>query len=297
MEFMSMETWIDAWNVMNEVSPTSRVDVCLLGESTLHKDLVEFVSVARKLCPLAQIQITNNGTTLLKGDLLMEDLLDAGANVVYVDMYGPRETFKKMAASSGYPWYEYYNKPDGAPSPWTYLSPDLKLVVLQVHPGNWPESRKKSGLLGTWFNNLDWDAAKKFGLKPVVDPPARRCNQPFICVPVHVSGQYLLCCQDGMAESAGKFGRVQDGVEGFKRYWYGKDIQIIRRRLRLKNRADTSECSRCDITFSRCDYVLWEDDEVERWWDGKEWHLLEHDPSAGRFMVKSDRKKQAGFGF
>jgi len=273
-QYMTEDVWRHAWSVMNAVSPSIRADICLAGEPTLHPSIVPFLEIARGLAPKSQIQITTNGTMLLKGAVLYKDLLDAGANIIYTDMYGPKNEFKRLAAESGYPFYEYYSKPDKAPSPWTYYGPHLKLIVLQEQPDNWPKSRFKAGLLGTWYNHLDWDAAKKYGLFPVTNPPARRCNQPFIYVPVHVSGSYLLCCQDNWGETAGKFGSVLDGIDGFRAYWYGMELQMIRRRLRAKNRRLTSYCSRCSITFSRCDYKHWTDADVSRWWDGAAWQSL-----------------------
>ena len=51
-------------------------------------------------------------------------------------------------------------------------------------------------------------------------------------------------------------------------------MQIIRRRLRQKNRKDTSYCSRCCITFSRCDFKHWTNDEVNRFYNGINWELI-----------------------
>ena len=273
-DFMEMQTWIKTWRILNEVSPTVRVDLCLSGEPTVHPDLILFLKRARKIAPFAQIQITTNGTMLRKGKVTYKNLLDAGANIIYTDMYGPQDTFKQLAQESGYNWYEYYNAPENAIDPWTYHNPDVKIIILQEQPENWPTSRRKAGLLGTWYNHLDWEAAKRFGLSPVIIPPERRCNQPFVYVPVHVSGSYLLCCQDNWGETAGQFGNVSEGIDGFKKYWFGKEMMTIRRRLRNKNRLDTPYCSRCNITFSRCDYIYWKENELNQYWDGETWKKL-----------------------
>ena len=267
--FMSLATWKASWEIIAEVSPTVRVDICLGGEPTLHKHIYKFLRIARKISPLSQIQITTNGTQLKSGRLTYAKLFEAGVNIVYTDMYGPTELFTKLAEESGIPWYEYYKKPKTAPSPWSYHGPELQVIVLQEQPENWPKSRFRAGLMGTWYNNLDWEAAKRFGLTPVTTPPKRRCNQPFIYVPVHASGKYLLCCQDNVGESKELFGTVHEGVDGFKKYWYGKEIQTIRRRLRNKNRLDTTFCSRCCITFSRCDYIHWKENELNTYWNGE----------------------------
>jgi hypothetical protein len=273
-EFMEEDVWRAAWETHVAVSPTSRVDVCLSGEPTLHPRLPNLLRIARRISPRSQIQITTNGTTLRSGRVTYTELLDAGANIVYTDMYGPKRDFERMARESGVPWYRYYDAPEGAPSPWTYHGPDLKVIVLQEQPENWPASRFRAGLLGTWYNHLDWEKARRFGLSPVVEAPKRRCNQPFVYVPVHVSGAYLLCCQDNWGETAGQFGNVLEGREGFDRYWFGRNLQIIRRRLRNKNRRDTVWCSRCCITFSRCDYIHWKHDQLKRYWTGTDWLSL-----------------------
>lgn len=270
-DFMTMETWIMTWEILNKVSPMVRVDLCLSGEPTLHPDLLNFLRKAREIAPMAQIQITTNGTMLRKGKVVYSELLNAGANIIYTDMYGSPDRFKKLASQSGFDWYEYYNPPKKVISPWVYHGPDIKIIVLQEPPERWPKSRYRAGLLGTWFNHLDWNKAKKFGLSPVIIPPIRRCNQPFIYVPIHVSGAYLICCQDNWGETVGLLGNVFDGVEGFKKYWFGKEMMTHRKILRKKDRASSPYCSRCNITFSRCDYIYWKTNNLDKYWDGEKW--------------------------
>jgi hypothetical protein len=273
--FMSEDTWARTWHIIKETNPTCRVDLCIGGEPTLNPNLVSFLRLARRISPWSQIQITTNGTMIAKGACDYRQLLEAGANIIYTDMYSPADLFRGKAAASGYPWYEYYDAPAGAPSPWTYWGPDLKLIVLQLQPENWPKSRFKAGLLGTWYNHLDWEAAAHFGLSPVTRPLTRRCNQPFLYSNVDSKGNYLLCCQDNTGETAGLFGNVAQGVDGFRRFWYGRELQIIRGRLRQKNRAGTSYCSRCCVTFSRYDFKHWTDQQVGHYWDGSEWLPLQ----------------------
>jgi hypothetical protein len=274
---MDEETWVATWKIIAKVSPTRRVDLCLGGEPTLNPNLPRFIELARRISPLSQIQITTNGTQIKTGRLAYAQLFRAGVNVVYTDMYGPTQKFLKLARNSGYPYYEYYNPPDGAPSPWFYHGPDLKLIVLQEQPENWPTSRFSAGLLGTWYNHLDWDKAARFGLKPVTEPLQRRCNQPFLYVPVDSRGRYLLCCQDNTGESTKEnFGSVHDGLGGFKKFWYGETMQRIRTHLREGDRANASDyCPRCCITFNRSDFRHWKDEEVGIYWDGSSWVKLQ----------------------
>ena len=292
---MDENTWRHTWQIIAELTPTCRIDLCLGGEPTLNPDLVEYLKIARTISPLSQIQITTNGTMLLNERITYEQLLTAGANIIYTDMYGSRDNYREMAQQSGFPWYEYYNAPKGAPSPWTYYGPEFKIIVLQEQPENWPKSRFRAGMLGTWYNHLDWDAAKRFGLSPVTEPLNRRCNQPFLYVNVDSHGQYLLCCQDNTGETAGLFGGVHEGVGGFKKFWFGKEMQTIRRRLRQKDRAGTSQCSRCCVTFSRCDFIHWKDIEVCVWWDGSEWQTFSKGPGPTASFLSSTMSRMAKY--
>lgn len=284
--FMTEETWRALWNVLRVITPRSRVELSNAGEPTLHPDLPGFVGIARELSPESQIQITTNGTKLIDGGQTYEELFRAGANIVYVDMYSPRKDHVRLARESGIPFYEYCSKPKDAPGAWTYYGPDLKLIVLMEHPGNWPKSRKSMGRLGTFYNNLDWEAARRFGLRPVKKPIWRGCTQLFRYVSVHQSGEYEFCCQDFMGETAGTLGSVHDGVEGFMKFWFGRKMQDARRKLRVGCRAAVSECSRCSITFSRCDVRMWKEEQLDYWWDGHrwlplgDWNVEDYDPPA-----------------
>lgn len=290
-EFMSEDSWVDLWKVIRQVTPGTRVEMANAGEPTLHPMLPAFIQMARRISPHSQIQVTTNGTMLAKGKLTHKQLFDAGINIVYVDMYAPEETHIRLAEESGIQWYKYHDKPKNAPGAWTYSGPDLQLIVLMDHPGNWPKSRKNLNRLGTFFNNLDWEAAKAFDMVPVTEPPAKGCTQPFRYVSVQSDGSYQLCCQDFMGETGGTLGNVSEGVEGFKRFWFGEFMQTHRAQLRVGNRADSPYCSRCSITFSRSEWKMWKDHQLRLYWDGSQWKPLDpNDTEAAEAAAKATKK-------
>jgi Predicted Fe-S oxidoreductases len=126
-EYMTEAVWTAAWDILGKVSPTVRVDICgFVGEPTLHPQLTEWLKIARKLAPLAQIQLTTNGTMLLNGKVDYKAMFKAGLNIAYTDQYGSHRKFEELAAASGYPFYQYYDSPQGAPTPWKYYGPTLK---------------------------------------------------------------------------------------------------------------------------------------------------------------------------
>src|ERR1019366_5973148 len=176
---MSEATWRATFDIINKVSPTLRVDICgVVGEPTLNPHLTEWLPIARKLAPLAQMQITTNGTMLREGKVTYKGLLDASANIIYCDQYAKHEVHEALAEASGYPYYQYYDAPEGAWTPWKYYGPEMKMIVLMDHPGTWPKSRFRAGLLGNWYGNLDWKVGARFGMTPLLKPVERRCNQP-----------------------------------------------------------------------------------------------------------------------
>jgi hypothetical protein len=272
--FIEDETWVAAMKIICEVTPACRVEIAMSGEPTLHPRLCNLIWMAKKISPHSQFNIITNGTALTKGDLTYRDLFSAGANVIYVDMYAPVEQHRELAHASGYQWAELVEAPAtmpaGAPSPWMYYGPEVKLIALAKPPEFWAPDRRKRGRLGTWLGNLDWAAASKHGLTKLEAPMVRRCNQPFRHVATKSDGQYVLCCVDFLGESKGRYGSVLEGVEGFKRFWFGKSMQDVRHELRAKNRAAISECSRCDLVFGRAD-IVWPQSAIDRYWDGTSW--------------------------
>lgn len=271
---MSLQTWANLMGVIQSVKPRVRVELAMCGEPTLHDDLPLLLSTGRRLCPEAQFQITTNGTQIAAGRWTYRELFAAGANILYVDMYAPREKHIALAEASGFQWYEYLDPPEDAPSAWSYHGPDLKMIVLMEHPANWPEERKKKLRLGTWLNNLDWKAAEEFGLYPVTTPIDKSCLQPMRHVAVDWQGYYLLCCQDFMGETAGTMGSVNDGPEGFLPFWFGEKMQRTRRALMAKRRCDVPECSKCNVRFSTRMSRSWSEEMLAKWWDGKTWKPL-----------------------
>lgn len=270
-EHMTEETWIAMWQTIKRITPHCRTEIAGPGEPTLHPYLTGFLALARKISPDSQIQITTNGTMLIEHKWTYEQLFNAGANIIYTDMYAPKDQHIELAQQSGQIFYEYHNKPKEAPAAWTYHGPKLKMIILMENPKNWPDKRKSMKRLGTWLNNLDWEAAAPFDLTPVITPPERGCTQPFRYVVVNVDGDYEFCCMDHMKETAGLLGSVKDGVDGFYRYWYSELMQNHRILLRNKDRAGSPYCCRCDMVFSRSDWSMWEENQLKNWWDGKGW--------------------------
>jgi organic radical activating enzyme len=273
-KFMDIDTWKSTIQLIKTFTPYCRVDFALAGEPTLNPNILEILKIGREISPNTFFHIVTNGTLLLKGQLFYKDLFDAGANLILVDMYSPKEIHYKLAEESGYTWYNKDDKSmkQGIPA-WNYNKDiNIKQIVFQNNPYNWGSNRNRKGVLSNFLNNLDWEVAtKEFGITPVIKAPDRRCQQPFRAVNVSYDGYYSFCCLDFMREIYGKIGNVKENEEGFINFWFGKYMQNTRKLLFNKNRNDHHLCKKCDYIFSRCDIPVWCDDVLDYYYENNIW--------------------------
>jgi organic radical activating enzyme len=274
--FMSMETWKQSLEIIKEVTPKCRIEFCNAGEPTLHPQLIDFISLARTQVPQSQILLYTNGTMILKGVVKYKALFEAGLNMVFVDMYSSREQHIEVAKKSSYEFFEKINiKKEGRTNVFSYRNdPNIHLIQLSEHPGDWSKQKVSSCGFSTFLNHLDWEAAAKYGIKPVIKAPYRRCQQVFSYANICYDGEYVFCCFDFMRETAGLLGNVSDGVNGFLKFWFSKYMQETRRKLRVKDRAGHEKCNRCSFAANRCDIPRWQPEALNHWYNGNSWEKL-----------------------
>lgn len=284
VEFMSFETWKQAIDIIAEVSPVCRIDMANLGEPTMNPDIYKMFAYAREKAPGVQTLMYTNGLKLINGSVTYRELFNSGLNMIFVDMYHPKEKHLKLAVESGVHVIEEDNPKDTDINIFEHHGdPNIHAIRLSRNPGEWlPKKRRR---WQTWLNNLDWRVAEKIGMTPVVTAPERRCDQPFKYCNIYHDGSYALCCQDGMREVAGTLGNVSSGVRGFFKFWLGEYMQGSRRLLDDKNRAAHPLCKRCKMADGRCDVPMWRDRDkindkapnplLNHFWDGDKWVELE----------------------
>jgi organic radical activating enzyme len=275
IKYMSEKTWINMCKIMEEMTPNRRLELAQGGEPTLHPKLLKFLKIAKEIAPSIQIQVTTNGLTLLNKKLTFDDLFNAGANSVYVDTYNSIDKFTEMAKNTEYEWYHYNDHKIGTENHKIantyYNDKNMKLIILQGNPENRYKWRKQ-GRLSTFLNHIEWAVAMPNGLFPVREPYKRRCTMPLRYVSTSFEGDYLFCCIDFWCETAGLIGNVNDGISGFKKFWFGKLMQTIRKQLSLGLRENIPYCSRCNCAFSKCDFTkIWDPGSYENWFDGENW--------------------------
>lgn len=272
IKFMDKTTWISLLNVIQEVSPYSRLEIGNAGEPLLHPYLTEFFCIARETCPNLQLMTYTNGTSLINGHVTYKELFEAGLNMICVDMYDSFDDHKKLAEESGYKWYHRDHKPDNMPSIFRYQNnKDIHIIMFSENPYNWPSLKVKLGRLHTFLNELDWRSARSFGLKPVQVPPGRKCDFPWKFPSVNYDGTFVFCCLDFLRHTVNKFGNISDGVEGFINYWLSEYMQYTRFLLSRKDRISHEFCSKCSFISPRADISYWDDNAYQQYWDGDNW--------------------------
>lgn len=274
-KFMSEETWVQMLTIINKVAPYSRLEIGNAGEPTLHPRFTDFMKIGRKIAPHVQFMTFTNGTQLLSGKVSYNNLFEAGLNMIFVDMYAPKEKHLKLAKKSIAEVVEQDNKKEGDSNVFKYYgNPNKHVIMLAQAPHQWPEKKVKRGAYSTFQNNLDWEEAKKFGLEPVIDAPNRRCDLPTKFPTIYYDGSYSFCCFDFMREKAGQLGNVSEGIDGFFEYWFGEYMQDMRLRLHNKDRKSHEMCSKCAFVSIRADIAWWSEDLLKNYWTGKEWKPL-----------------------
>ena len=305
--FVSDETWGAALEIVNELMPHTRFLIANWGEPTLHPRFVELMKMGKRIAPNLPLLLYTNGTQLLNGNLSYRELFEAGLAAVYVDVYGDREKHVEFAKASGYEWWEEGKRPKHTKNLFERKSGQGHFIQISRNPAEWLPGKANRGATMTFCNDLDWEAARKLGMTPVVHPPHRRCDQP-VKFPTFVwDGYYVFCGQDVMNHTTGEFsegklGNVKDGPAGFLKFWLGRYMQDTRSKVHqhTDGRASHERCRQCAFVGGRADVPLWKAGFSE-YWDGERFVPLppweKVDAPNGEIKHITKKQKPAGFGF
>ena len=300
--FVSDEVWGSALEIINELMPYSRFLIANWGEPTLHPRFYELCRMSRRIAPNLTLLLYTNGTQLLNRNLTYQELFKAGLDVVFVDVYSDREKHIELAKKSGCIWWEEGKRPKGIKNLFERKHGQGNYIQIGRNPGDWLPQKANRGNLMTFCNDLDWEAASKLGISPVVNPPQRRCDQPVKFPTFYWNGNYVFCGQDVMSHTAGKLGNVMDGSAGFIKFWLGQYMQDTRAKVHQNKdgRASHEHCRQCCFVGGRADVPIWRNGFSE-YWDGEQFVQLppwkKIDAPNGEIKKIEGRIKPVGFGF
>ena len=224
-----------------------------------------------------------------------------------MDVYSDREKHVELTKRSGYQWWEEGKRPKGLKNLFERKHGQGHFVQIGRNPGEWLPQKTNRGSLMTFCNDLDWEAARKLGITPVVHPPHRRCDQS-VKFPTFVwDGSYVFCGQDvrspgETSHTAGKLGNVMDGPAGFIKFWIGRYMQSTRAKVHQykDGRASHEYCRRCAFVGPRADVRIWRAGFSE-YWDGEQFVLLPpwekvEAPNGEIKRISKGRTKAVGLG-
>lgn len=221
---------------------TSRIEIAMHGEPTMHPEFIQLIGLIRSGLPKNQIMLTTNGGGLL-GDTAtkIHRLFMAGLNVLALDDYEGIRIIGKVRAVEhqirimvhGLEVYNYPLEPKGNPhqrGPITrrmisYLrDPTITTVgthsLITNHAGAaFPKNEKMAG---------------------------KRCHRPFREIAFRWDGSVAICCNDWRGNY--KCGNVNEMP--LNDIWQGDEFHAARQKLYAGER-DFGPCAGCDARSYR----------------------------------------------
>lgn len=230
----------------NELNPTARIELAMRGEPTLNPQILENMRILREEMPKAQISMFSNGTTFLQGKLGMNDLIDAGVNILCVDCYnGTYKRFESMAKLQAgdditvqdFRKFSAYGRHSGGHR--------MRTIVLVPDIGDKDKAGKPLVRVREIHNNAgnaDADMLlTHFDVPALEEPLEKKCARPFREFVVNYDGSVVICCHDWKSKDIMGWMPKQSAAE----IWYGdKHLQILRALYR-KDRSH-APCDTCD---------------------------------------------------
>lgn len=222
-----------------ELKYNLRVELTLRGEPTLNPQILDNLSIMRRVAPKFQISMFTNGVNLLTGKVKIKDLLDAGVNILCIDCYnGTYDRFFEFANGTGerivdFRDFSAYKKhPHGHTMRVVNLVPDIQEGAVDVR-----KIHNNAGNVSQQY----LDSLKGYEKKSL--PLVKGCARPFRELVVYNDGSVVICCHDWKAECV--LGNVFE--ETLTEIWYGEKHWQILKDLYEKKR-DRVPCCKCDYS-------------------------------------------------
>jgi MoaA/NifB/PqqE/SkfB family radical SAM enzyme len=222
---------------IHALKPRIRIELALRGEPTLNPKVCECLQAIRKHAPQAQIQMTSNGVVLLNTEcLLIDDMFDAGLNILLLDCYEPYgddlvALVRSYEDNIDCAMHQYGDKADKF-SPWNNHGPAGRHIVFMPALSEWELTRTRH-----IFNQA---GNSTYG-RQLTEPLTAMCPVPWREISIQYDGTVPICCDDAGAEY-----KVGNALEvPIPVLWNGPEFQAARRMLRYGERW-FNPCCNCD---------------------------------------------------
>ena len=217
-----------------------RIEFAMHGEPLLHPKVLDLIKLFRRYGDKCQFQLTTNGDMLLNGKLKIEDLFDAGLNILLIDTYNEGDREKHLANFSNRNDIKIYDFYKDDFNPYHNNGCGVKALVFMESIGKVNKKRKQRVILNH-AGNVNFDLVKKYGIFPLDAPLKKKCTRVYREMTVHYDGTVPMCCMDWKHE----FIMGDINKERLEDIWK-KDIwNEVRQVLYEKNR-NFNPCAKCD---------------------------------------------------
>ena len=236
-KFMTKETLYSIINTVKNSNWNPRFEFAMHGEPTMHPEYKEFIHIVRTSLPKASIMMTSNGGGLL-GDVntKVNDLMEAGLNILFLDNYERIRIVDKIKEKYNGPYQviEYPQNPEG--NPHKRKKPHEKIIVVGADL-----TIATSGTHAQVSNH----AGSAFPLNH--NQQGKRCAKPFRELSVRWDGNVAVCCNDWTGIY--KCGNVNDYAK-IDDLWNNDAFYSARVKL-YHGQRDFGPCNGCDNTTIR----------------------------------------------
>lgn len=218
-----------------------RIEIAMHGEPTLNPNFLEMIEIMRNNFEKMQLNLTTNCIKILEEPTLLKEIFDKGINILTCDIYADYknkliEYCKKYIPDIKI--FDYYNNP--TINIYHYNSHKIKYICIMDSIKDMNKI-KRTRIILNHAGNVDFNKAKKYGVKELDYPLYKKCSRPFREMVVEWNGIIPICCLDFRREfPVSKFPETT-----LKEAWNSKIFNIIRYLLFNKNRTLTP-CRFCD---------------------------------------------------
>jgi radical SAM protein with 4Fe4S-binding SPASM domain len=213
-----------------------RIEMAMHGEPTMNPEYKQIVEIFRKYLPTTHLQMTTNGSGLLRGDLTLniDSLMDCGLNVLLLDNYEGINICDKVEEGylGNHPILKYPKDKKANPHR-RRRSIDHDIVITQdivvASKGNHATLNNHAGSSFPKNNRAE----------------GKRCAKVFREMSIRWDGNVAICCNDWPG-----FYRCGHVSEGFEKLWQNKMFRAARKKLYHGER-NFGPCNGCDALSYR----------------------------------------------
>jgi len=234
--FMSLDLATDIAKQLGAWFDRKRVEFALRGEPTLNPNCTEIVSIFRKYFSKAQLMLTTNGDIIRKNFDMINNLFNAGLNILLVDVYDNTfEQWKEKLSILEYDFYDFFKDKSKV---YTYKGYKNKEIIIMDNIST-TSGRCSIRVLNNQGGSVN---CPELGITPLRYPLLRRCSNPFRELVVFNDGSVPICCMGGYKN---EFIVGKTPEQSLKEIWNSDLYNAVRVFLFHKQRV-FEPCSSCD---------------------------------------------------